>query len=254
LTPSGPIIFIAPNSPFIPHVKKLVSIHKPEEFVKMSITIHFESYEPLVIPRISDVTFREVHNAIASYIPEGVEFDMDRVMYYDRAYRNIDSHPEERVEVDFIHAIRIENENLMEFYYEGPQHVVATWPWQMDAEGEAWLAQNRLESAEQDALYGQEDEKQEPSPAEWVAFVHAHILEHGWESFIHAERFGGITVDVVFPPSTLVPLHNENGHIMGHVFEGADDEQPTLCHAFSISKVYRTEKPELYQEFLERYE
>ena len=212
----------------------------------MSITIHFESYEPLVIPRISDVTFGDVHDAVASCIPEGVEFDMDRVMYYDSAYRNIDFNPIDRVEVDFIYAIYIENENLMDLYYDGPRHVVATWPWQMDAEGEAWLAQNLLERAEH--------KKQEPSRAEWVAFVHIHILEHGWEEFSHIERDGGITVNVLYPPSTLVPLHNENGHIMAHIFEGADDEQPTMSHAFSISKAYRTEKPELYQEFLEQYE
>ena len=38
MTLSEPIRLIAPNSPFSHHVKKLVSIHKPEELFKMSAT------------------------------------------------------------------------------------------------------------------------------------------------------------------------------------------------------------------------
>ena len=114
-----------------------------------SITVHFESHEPLVIPRIAAVTFYDLHCAIAYHIPDGVPFDMDCAMYYDREFRHIERHDmDEIVEVDFIHCILC-NENLAEFFHEYPhRHVVATWPWQMDAEGEAWLAQRLLERAE----------------------------------------------------------------------------------------------------------
>ena len=98
--------------------------------------------------------------------------------------------------------------------------------------------------------------------AEWVNFVHSHILANGWETFVHAERLGKGMADVEYPPSTLVALCDANGQeqtdedgetVMIHVFDGSESEQPNLAHAMTISKAYRVSKPELYQEFLTEY-
>ena len=98
--------------------------------------------------------------------------------------------------------------------------------------------------------------------AEWVNFVHSHILANGWESFVCPERYNGVMADVEYPPSTLVPLCDADGKeevdddgetIMIHVFEGSDSEQPIKAHAMTISKTYKVQKPELYQAFLSEY-
>jgi hypothetical protein len=120
----------------------------------MSITLHFECYEPLIVPRTAEgVTFADLKASIAYHIPEDVDCDMDWVMFYDQNYRNIDWKGDDVVEMDFIHAIIIDNENLVDFYYEGPRHVVATWPWQMDTEGEEWLDQHLLELEQEREKY-----------------------------------------------------------------------------------------------------
>ena len=88
---------------------------------------------------------------------------------------------------------------------------------------------------------------------EWVAFVHAHILTNGWESFIHAERYGKGMADVEYPASELAEVEMDGETIQIHIFPGSDNEQPNLSHAMTLSKLYRTSKPDLYQEFLDQY-
>lgn len=96
----------------------------------------------------------------------------------------------------------------------------------------------------------------------WVEYVHAHVLSNGWESFVHAERCGKGMVDVEYPASVLVPMLDEKGkamkdedgdELMIHIFDGSGCEQPNLSHAMTLSKLYRTSKPALYQEFLAQY-
>lgn len=87
----------------------------------------------------------------------------------------------------------------------------------------------------------------------WEAFVHAHILTNGWESFFHPERYGKGMADVEYPASELVEVEMEGETIQIHIFPGSDNEQPNLSHVMTLSKLYRTTKPELYQEFLAQY-
>lgn len=89
--------------------------------------------------------------------------------------------------------------------------------------------------------------------AEWVQFVHEHILAEGWESFIHPERSGKGMVDVEYPGSEVAEVKMEGETVQIHIFSGSDNEQPNLSHAMSLSKQYRTTKPELYEEFLSQY-
>lgn len=108
----------------------------------------------------------------------------------------------------------------------------------------------------------------------WVEFVQQHILSNGWESFIHAEKFGKGMADVQYPESVLTPVLDDDGNeqtddngdvIYAHVFAGSvtksapNGEQPNMSHAMSLSKLYWASsknsgsKPDLYQEFLEQY-
>lgn len=89
--------------------------------------------------------------------------------------------------------------------------------------------------------------------AEWVNFVHEHILAEGWESFIHAERCGKGMADVEYPASELVEVEVDGESVYIHVFADSDIERPNLSHAMTLSKRYRSEKPDLYQAFLAQY-
>lgn len=89
--------------------------------------------------------------------------------------------------------------------------------------------------------------------AEWVNFVLAHILAEGWESFIHAERCGKVMADVEYPASELAEVEMDGETIQIHIFAGSDNEQPNLSHAMTLSKLYRSEKADLYEAFLSQY-
>jgi hypothetical protein len=81
--------------------------------------------------------------------------------------------------------------------------------------------------------------------AKWVQYVHEHILDNGWEGFIHTERNGKGVADIEYPPSVL----------MGEAYVFKDtDVQPNLSHAMTLSKLYKVEKPELYAQFEAGYE
>ena len=104
---------------------------------------------------------------------------------------------------------------------------------------------------------------------EWVQFVHQHMLTNGWESFIHKEIGAGRqSVEVEYPQSEIVAIKDadgkeqvdEDGDIAYcYAFEGSvsakfpSGQQPLLSHAMRLSKMYRTTKPEVYQEFLASY-
>ena len=91
--------------------------------------------------------------------------------------------------------------------------------------------------------------------AEWVNFVFRDMLTNGWkQEFIHS--------DTIWPVSELVSSLDADGKekldedgevIMFHSFVGSYGEQPILGHAMVLSKAYRVQKPELYQEFLTEY-
>lgn len=81
--------------------------------------------------------------------------------------------------------------------------------------------------------------------AKWVEYVHEHILANGWEAFVHAERCGAGMADVEYPASVLVDD--------AYLFEGTKSEQPNLSHAMTLSKLYKVEKPELYEAFEAAY-
>ena len=108
----------------------------------------------------------------------------------------------------------------------------------------------------------------------WVEYVHSHIVRNGWESFLHAERFGSGMANIQYTESVLTPLVDEDGNPQmdadgdenyAHVFVGSvkatapNGDQPNMSHAMSLSKVYWSaakktgSKPELYEEFLAQY-
>ena len=90
--------------------------------------------------------------------------------------------------------------------------------------------------------------KQLKKPRAWVNYVHKYALENGWESFV-VEKDG----EEIEMPGSM----EHNG---GHVFENSitekkpDGQKLILKDAMSLSKVYRTSKPELYAEFEAQYE
>jgi hypothetical protein len=90
--------------------------------------------------------------------------------------------------------------------------------------------------------------KQLQKPRAWVNYVHKYAQVNGWESFI-VEKDGE---EIVMPGSM-----EHNG---AHVFENSITEKKPygqkliLKDAMSLSKVYRTSKPELYAEFEAQYE
>ena len=97
----------------------------------------------------------------------------------------------------------------------------------------------------------------------WVKYVHGYIYANGWGTFIHMERHGAGMAEVEYPPSELVVHLDTDGKesvgddgevVMIHVFEGSGKEQPNLSHAMSLSKLYKVDKPELYEAFLAEYQ
>ena len=96
---------------------------------------------------------------------------------------------------------------------------------------------------------------------EWVAFVLAHAIENGWESFEAKETKRGdkSSVEIVTMPGSV--LHEDS-----HVYEGsvtdkcAAGKQLTQKDAMSLSKQYWSVKEQsgtrqdVYQLFLETYE
>jgi hypothetical protein len=89
--------------------------------------------------------------------------------------------------------------------------------------------------------------KQLRKPRAWVNYVHKYAVENGWESFVVLHNNEEITM-----PGSI----EHNGV---HVFEDSitekkpDGQKLILKDAMSLSKVYRTSKPELYAEFEAQY-
>ena len=87
----------------------------------------------------------------------------------------------------------------------------------------------------------------------WVEYVLDHMIHHGWESFVHKERFGKGMADVAMPESEHVPLPGADGQMV-HVFKAvAPLAQPNLSHAMTVSAKYKSSKPELYTEWLDAW-
>ena len=89
----------------------------------------------------------------------------------------------------------------------------------------------------------------------WVNFVHAHMIEHGWEGFIHKERCGKGMAEIAMPESESVLSVGADGAPMSvRVFKGVEPySQPNLSHAMTVSAKYKTEKPEVYAEWQALY-
>lgn len=91
--------------------------------------------------------------------------------------------------------------------------------------------------------------KQLRKPRAWVNYVHKHAVENGWESFIKVEKDGE---EIVMPGSME---HNGSHVFVDSITEKKPDGQKLILKdAMSLSKVYRTSKPELYAEFEAQYE
>ena len=89
----------------------------------------------------------------------------------------------------------------------------------------------------------------------WVNFVHAHMIEHGWEGFVHKERCGKGMAEIAMPESESVLVVGADGAPMSvRVFKGVEPySQPNLSHAMTVSAKYKTEKPEVYAEWQASY-
>lgn len=97
--------------------------------------------------------------------------------------------------------------------------------------------------------------KQFHSSSDWVNFVHAHMIEYGWEGFIHKERCGKGMAEIAMPESESVMVAGADGAPMSvRVFKGVVPySQPNLSHAMTVSAKYKTEKPELRAEWEASY-
>ena len=116
----------------------------------MSFTIKYESGELQILPEEAVSSFCELMGVVCRRMKSmgEVDFNAGRVLFYDSKYRLIHYEDDmDMVEYDFVHVI-IVDENMIDFCAIGPQHVIATWPWKMDAEGEAWLAHYPTEDEE----------------------------------------------------------------------------------------------------------
>lgn len=91
--------------------------------------------------------------------------------------------------------------------------------------------------------------------AEWVNFVYQDMLVNGWtQEFVHASTLYSVSELITAKDAEGADLLDEDGDvIMFHAFQGTNGQQPVLGHAMVLSKTYRTEKPEMYQAFLEQY-
>jgi hypothetical protein len=91
--------------------------------------------------------------------------------------------------------------------------------------------------------------------AEWVNFVYQDMLVSGWtHEFLHASTLYSVSELITPKDAEGNDLVDEDGDvIMFHAFKGTNGQQPVLGHAMVLSKMYRTEKPEMYQEFLKTY-
>ena len=89
----------------------------------------------------------------------------------------------------------------------------------------------------------------------WVNFVHAHMIEHGWEGFIHKERCGKGMAEIAMPESeSVLSVGADGAPVSVRVFKGVEPySQPNLSHAMNVSAKYKTEKPELYAEWQASY-
>ena len=85
----------------------------------------------------------------------------------------------------------------------------------------------------------------------WVEFVWDHVLANGWESFHHSERLGSQMVDLICDGSEIQEAEIDGKRAGIHAFVDSDNLQPTRAHAMSLSKLYRTSRPDLYEKFLE---
>jgi len=90
--------------------------------------------------------------------------------------------------------------------------------------------------------------KQLKKPRAWVNYVHKYATENGWESFIKIEKNGD---EIVMPGS----IEHNGGHVFANSIteKKPEGQKLILKDAMSLSRSYKTAKPELYAEFEAQY-
>lgn len=85
----------------------------------------------------------------------------------------------------------------------------------------------------------------------WVEFVWEHVLANGWEEFTHSERLGAQMVVTTYSCSEIQEAKIDGETIMLHAFVDSNHLQPSRAQAMTLSKLYRTTRTDLYEQFLE---